>query len=99
MSDAPFLHELPTFYLDDIERHAQANPAIDTATTRAVLLTVDLVDDDVIPKETCGLGTGLRDERLFLGEFQFQGISQEFCQLTLYLLGFRFRASKSEQDV
>ena len=58
-----------------------------------VKLIVALLGHNFISQETCGFCLCMGNERLFFGEFQFEGVLQKLFQLLLNLLRFSFRAS------
>lgn len=71
---------------------------VDTASSSGVLGIVLLVYH-VIVEEPRRLGTGMGNQRFFLGHFQFEGISQELSSLLLDCFRFRSGTSKTEQGI
>ena len=55
-----------------------------------VKLIVALLGYNLVSQETCGFCLGMRDERLFFGEFQFEGVLQKLFQLLFDLFRFNF---------
>jgi hypothetical protein len=58
-----------------------------------VKLIVTLLCHDFVSQETCSFRLCVRDERLFFGEFQFEGVLQKLFYLLLDLFRFSFGAS------
>ena len=58
---------------------------------------VGVLDGDLITEESCRAGTGVGDQRLFLGQFQLEVIAQELRQSDFDLLGFGLRPDEPEE--
>jgi hypothetical protein len=54
---------------------------------------------DLIAEELRRLGAGVRDQRLVLGEFQLEFVTQELSEALLDLLGFGLWSGEPEQGV
>jgi hypothetical protein len=74
------------FGFDHVPGDTKSDLSVDTPVT-AGLLRVVVLDRDLIAEEPRCPGTGMSDQRLFLGEFQLEFIMQERCQALLDLLG------------
>ena len=59
----------------------------------------DIVDSDVISEEPGLFGSGMGDQCLFRGQFQFEVISQELFQSDLDLLGLFLRAGEAQEEI
>jgi hypothetical protein len=79
--------------LDHRPWNAQPDAAVDFRAVPGVL------DGDFIAEEFRRLGAGVRDQRLLLGEFQFEVVAQELGEAFLDLFGFGLRPGEPEEVV
>src|SRR6266567_2817519 len=87
-----------TFTFDDIWWHEEANAPIG-ATALLDVFGIVLLVHNVIVQKSRFFAACVGDERLFLGHFQFEGVSQELSELLLDCLCFFSRASKAEERI
>jgi hypothetical protein len=86
--------EIPGYpFRSDITRHPEPDAPIQLTSVAVVS------DTDFVAQKSCGLGGRMRDQRLFIREFQLQLFSKKCCQSLLDFFGFAFRAGESEQKV
>src|SRR5208283_2584653 len=69
-----------TFRPDDIHGDLQSWCAIDAATTTMVVLLIGVQSNDLVAEEPCRLRSRMGNQRLLLGEFQFEQVTQESLQ-------------------
>ena len=84
--------------LDHLEGHAQRDLPVDRATAPGGLAAV-VLDGDLVAEESCRAGAGVGDQRLVLGQFQLEFVTQELRQPLFDLLGFGLRPGEPEQMV
>src|SRR5215831_94160 len=78
--------------------------AVDTAalcSACAVLrpFAIFLSDRDFVAEKSCRAASRMRDERLFLREFELEFCVQERSELLFDLFGFCFRSGKTEHEI
>ena len=83
---------------DHVPWHAQRDAAIGRPPAVGELAVV-VVDGDLIAEVTGRTGAAVSDQRLFLGQFQLEVITQERPEALFDLLGFGFRSGEPEQGV
>jgi len=88
-----------TFRPDDIHGDLQSWCAIDAATTTMVVLLIGVQSNDLVAEEPCRLRSRMGNQRLLLGEFQFERVTQESLQLKLDLFGLLPWPTEAEQEV
>jgi len=81
-----------------VRGHPQTNHAVNGASSTGVLGVV-LHDVHLVAKEARGLSSRVGDQRLGLGEFQFELLTQELTDLSLDLLGFCPWPEESKQEI
>ncbi len=64
-----------------------------------VELVISMLTDNVVAKEFGRAGSRVSDERLLLGEFQFERVMQERSEFLFDLLCFRFWATETKHPV
>ena len=62
-----------------------------------MVLLVVVLDRDLVAEEPRRAGAGVGDQRLVLGEFQLEFVTQELRQALFDLLGFGLRSGEPEQ--
>jgi len=91
--------------LQDRCRHAQLDHAVDraghvsSAGFPGGASLVPLEDPQLVAQEARRVGPGVGDQRLRVGQFQLEGVTQERRQLGLDLLRFGARPGEAKQEV
>jgi hypothetical protein len=84
--------------LDHIERHPQRDLSVHRSAAAGGFAAV-VLDGDLVAEESGRAGAGVGDQRLVVGEFQFEFVTQELRQPLFDLLGFGLRPGEPEQMV
>jgi hypothetical protein len=94
----PALHVRGAFDLDRRFGHAQADYAVDRSAAAGELVLV-VLDGDLVAEEFRRSGSPVGYERLVLGEFQLEIITQERCEACFDFLCFGLRPDEPEQVI
>ncbi len=86
------------FGLDHVPGDTKGDLAVDPAVA-AGLLRVVVLGRDLVTEKPCRPGAGVGDQRLLLGEFQLEFVTQELRQTAFDLLGFGLRSGESKEMV
>ncbi|MGH3282867.1 MAG: hypothetical protein ACRDNW_27580, partial [Trebonia sp.] len=74
-------------------------PALSPGAFLPSLPAVVLRDGYLVSEESRRAGSGVRDQRFLLRQFQAEFVLEELGEALLYLLGFRFRPGEPDQVV
>ncbi|MCW8098930.1 hypothetical protein OOZ58_20460 [Streptomyces tauricus] len=83
---------------DHVPWDTQSDLAVDSTVT-ASLLRVIVLGRDLVTEESGCPGAGMSDQRLFLGQFQIEVVTQELGQVLLDLLGLGFRSGETKEMI
>jgi hypothetical protein len=92
------LHVRGAFGCDRRPGHPQADDAVDRSAAAGELALV-VPDGDLVAEEACRACVGVGDERLVLGEFQFEIFTQERSEACFDVLCFVFRSDEPEEMI
>jgi hypothetical protein len=84
--------------LDHVQGDTEGDLPVDTSVT-AGLLRVVVLDGDLVAEESGRAGAGVGDQRLALGEFELEFVTQELGQALFDVFGFGLWSGEPEQMV
>jgi hypothetical protein len=84
---------------DDFCRYPQLGLTVDTSVTSMVVFCITVSGCDIISEEPRRIGGGVGDQGLVGGEFQFEMLVQERCQLFFAFLGFGSWPDETQEEI